>query len=101
MNTPKPQRFCEYFIYFQIHANDSQYIYPVLHVRRVNIFCHLPIILFHLKIFFLESVLKHQDYKQATSAEIEKVLREWFRTARDRDGGRRKRDVGDDNSSHS
>lgn len=48
-----------------------------------------------LKADFLltESVRKNAEHKSATAASIEKVMKEWFRTARDRDGGRRRRDV--------
>ena len=47
---------------------------------------------FFSSFFFPESVRKHPPYKSSTTAEIEKNMKEWFRTARDRDGGRRRRD---------
>lgn len=46
-----------------------------------------------LKDTIIKSVRKNAEHKSATAASIEKVMKEWFRTARDRDGGRRRRDV--------
>lgn len=43
--------------------------------------------------FSTESVRRNPEHKNATSASIEKVMKDWFRTARDRDGGRRRRGI--------
>lgn len=43
--------------------------------------------------FLTECVRKNVEHKSATAASIEKVMKEWFRTARDRDGGRRRREA--------
>lgn len=47
-----------------------------------------------LTIYFVstESVRRSPEYRDATAASIEKIIKEWLRTARDRDGGRRRRE---------
>lgn len=52
-----------------------------------------PFLMLFVFLYFLVTVRKNPICKNATENEVVMVIKQWFRTAGDRDGGRSKRNI--------